>query len=78
MRVNLGRRWMLTDEHSARPGQPVLVNTSTHEAYTPRMAVLIDPQAGPTSAAYGVTRLSRNTELTPEEREFLLRFTRLR
>jgi len=79
MRVRLTPSWELTDElEDSFPGQPVLVNRKTREAFGPGDIIEPYPFWELKPAAFHTIRMSNMEEHSREEREFVRRFNLLR
>jgi hypothetical protein len=75
MKLKLTRSYVLTDEHeSTNYGQPVLVRSTTGEAFGPADVLEPYPSWGVMTAGNVVVRIARHIRLTAEERLFIERF----
>ncbi len=76
MKVRLAPYWELTDQRAdSSPGNPVLVNWKTGDAFWPEDVLEPYPFWGGKPAAVHVTRMSNMEEHTDEEWEFIRRFS---
>jgi hypothetical protein len=76
MIVQLTPSWQLTDEHSASSyGQPVLVHSSTGDAFGPSDFIMCYPNWPFQPAAEAVRRLGNLGTRSDEERAFIGKFT---